>query len=57
MSDSKFVYQAVNIESAEHQLEILEEKWGKKYPHVLRSWRKNWNTYLDILCLARPSGE
>lgn len=27
---------------AEHHLLELEEKWGKKYPAVLRSWNDNW---------------
>lgn len=27
---------------AEHQLLELGEKWGKKYPAVLKSWQTNW---------------
>jgi transposase-like protein len=44
MADLKLVYQASNKEIAEDQLEKLDEKWGKKYPVVLKSWQNNWNT-------------
>lgn len=43
MADLKPVYQAVNIDQAEVNLVDLEEKWGKKYPAVTDSWRRNWD--------------
>jgi Transposase and inactivated derivatives len=43
MADLKPVYQAVSKEEAEHRLEQLQEKWGKKYPVVIDSWRRNWD--------------
>lgn len=43
MADLKPVYRAVSKEAAEHHLLQLEEKWGKKYPVVLDSWRRNWD--------------
>lgn len=42
MADLKEVYKASNLNSAENNLDKLEEKWGKKYPNVIRSWRNNW---------------
>jgi transposase-like protein len=42
MVDLKTVYQASSIELAENNLLQLEEKWGKKYPMVIRSWHENW---------------
>jgi putative transposase len=54
MADLKLVYQAVNIDSAEHQLDILEEKWGKKYPHVIRSWRNNWEHLSGYFLFSEP---
>jgi transposase-like protein len=42
MQDLKKVYQAINKNSAEYALDSLEEKWGKKYPAVLKSWRNKW---------------
>ncbi|NLU96303.1 IS256 family transposase [Chitinophaga sp. Ak27] len=43
MADLKPVYQAVSKEEAESQLEQLDDKWGKKYPVVIDSWRRNWD--------------
>lgn len=42
MRDLKEVYQAGTLELAEHYLNELEQKWGKKYPVVIKSWRNNW---------------
>jgi putative transposase len=42
MTDLKPVYQAVSKDEAEQQLQELKEKWGKKYPVVLDSWKRNW---------------
>jgi transposase-like protein len=42
MLDLRTVYQAANKQTAEENLNTMEEKWGKKYPAVFRSWRDNW---------------
>ncbi len=42
MADLKSVYQASTEEIALQQLEVLENKWGKKYPSTVNSWRNNW---------------
>lgn len=42
MSDLKLVYQATSKDVAEYQLLALDEKWGKKYPMVIKSWQNNW---------------
>ena len=42
MKDLKQVYQASNKENAEYHLLKLEEKWGEKYPMVIKSWQSNW---------------
>jgi putative transposase len=42
MNDLKEVYQAGTLELAEYYLDELEQKWGKKYPVVIKSWRNNW---------------
>lgn len=42
MADLKLVYGAVTLEDAEYRLEELREKWGKKYPQILKSWDVNW---------------
>jgi transposase-like protein len=42
MADLKQMYQATSLDLAEHHLLLLDEKWGKKYPAVLKSWHTNW---------------
>lgn len=43
MQDLKPVYKAVSKELAEKALLDLEEKWGKKYPMVIKSWKDKWD--------------
>jgi transposase-like protein len=40
--DMKLIYKAPAIDAAEQALEGFEEKWGKQYPAMIRSWRHNW---------------
>ena len=42
MADLKGVYQAKTREKAEHGLNRLDQKWGKQYPKIIASWRRNW---------------
>jgi putative transposase len=42
MRDLKLVYQAPSLDVAEQKLLELDEKWGKKYPVVLKSWHHHW---------------
>ncbi len=42
LKDLKGVYQASSLLQAEQELDSLEDKWGKKYPVVISSWRNNW---------------
>jgi transposase-like protein len=42
MKDLKEVYKASTKEYAEQKLLELGEKWGKKYPLVIKSWMTNW---------------
>ena len=43
MTDLKRVYRASNKELACSELDRLDERWSKKYPIVIRSWRNNWD--------------
>lgn len=40
--DMKSIYKAPNLEAAEAALQGFEDKWGTKFPPVVRSWRNNW---------------
>ena len=42
-SDLKEVYKATTEEVALGNLDKFEEKWGKKYPGAIGSWRANWH--------------
>lgn len=43
MVDLKRVYRALTKDEAERELDKLESIWGKKYPVVIESWRRNWD--------------
>jgi len=43
VKDLKLIYKASSLEIAEHNLDLLETKWGKQYPMVITSWRTNWS--------------
>lgn len=42
IKDLKTVYKAPTEELARTNLDIFEDKWGKKYPMCVSSWRNNW---------------
>lgn len=42
MHSLKEVYQASTKEQAEKGLALLEDKWGKQYPMMIKSWFNNW---------------
>lgn len=52
MKDLKSAYQALTIEESELAFGVFKDKWGKKYPMVVRSWENNWlelTTYFGYL--------
>ena len=42
LADSKKIYDAMDIESAQTAFNKLEDIWGKKYPYAVKSWIANW---------------
>ena len=48
MADLKTIYQAATREKAAHALNRLEQKWGKRYPKVIESWRRNWDNLMTM---------
>ena len=42
ITDMKSIYQAPTKEQAEKALITFGEKWNKKYPRVVDSWKNNW---------------
>lgn len=54
----KQIYQASSLEKAELELDHFAQKWGSKYPIVVRSWKKNWaelSTYFDFPAVIRKA--
>ncbi|MGL4970816.1 MAG: IS256 family transposase [Cetobacterium sp.] len=43
IADLKLVYKAATEENALLNLELFDEKWGKKYPKIAISWKNNWH--------------
>ena len=41
-TDLKPIYKAISEEKALEELDRFEERWGKKYPLAIKSWRSNW---------------
>ncbi len=54
MKDLKEVYKATNIEVAEHNLDLMQTKWGKQYPIVFKSWRTNWDRLTNYFKYPEP---
>jgi len=43
MKDLKKSISGWTLELAEYYLGELDQKWGEKYPAVIKSWRSNWS--------------
>lgn len=54
IKDLKTVYRASSLELAEHNLDLLEKKWGKQYPMVIQSWRANWKRLSQYFKYPEP---
>jgi transposase-like protein len=47
--DVKPIYTAVNADAAAAALDAVEQKWGKRYPAIIRLWRKAWGEFIPFL--------
>lgn len=54
MKDLKFVYKASTEDLAKLELEKLNEKWGQKYPIVIKSWKENWTNLSQYFQYSEP---
>lgn len=48
-ADMKPIYTAPTIDAAELALSQFEEKWGKRYPTSIASWKNNWTRLTTFL--------
>lgn len=53
MKDLKLVYKADTKDLSEENLELLSEKWSKKYPIVIKSWKNNWENLSTYFSYAQ----
>lgn len=54
MKDLKTVYTADTKELAEQSLLELDERWGSKYPMVLKSWQTKWDYLSAYFKYSKP---
>ena len=47
--DLKPIYTAVNAAAAQAALEELAERWGQRYPAIIRLWRNAWEEFVPFL--------
>ena len=47
--DLKPIYQAANADAAAAALDGLDDKWGKRYPAMIRLWRNAWAEFIPFL--------
>ena len=48
-ADMRAIYEAASEKTALPALEKLDEKWGKQYPAVIKSWRDKWDLLINFL--------
>lgn len=48
LRDMKSIYKATNLPQAEEALEQFEDKWSKKYPAMIKSWKHNWEGLISF---------
>ncbi|EBS5930363.1 IS256 family transposase [Salmonella enterica subsp. enterica serovar Saintpaul] len=51
-ADLRAIYNAANLEAAEHALEAFSARWDDKYPTISQSWRNNWERLIVIFDFA-----
>ncbi len=53
-ADLKEIYRAENADAAALRLDDFEKKWGKKYPPIAQSWRRNWEQVIPFFSYPEP---
>ena len=47
--DLRPIYTATGPDAAAAALDALDDKWGKKYPAIIRLWRNAWSEFIPFL--------
>jgi len=53
-ADLKAIYQAATVLEAEQALEAFDQKWGAKYPTIVRQWRLKWSDIIAMFEFPPP---
>lgn len=48
-ADLKLIYSSITEEEAFTSLSDFDTKWGKRYPHITKSWQNNWQNLVVFL--------
>ncbi|MFJ9391563.1 transposase, partial [Nocardioides sp. NPDC101246] len=48
-AELKVVYTSPTPEAAEVEFDAFEERWGIKYPALIRLWRNSWDEFVPFL--------
>jgi putative transposase len=49
VKDLRVIYTAIDADRALHALDAFEQKWGQKFPPVVRAWREAWEHVIPFL--------
>src|SRR5581483_4342305 len=53
-ADLKVIYQSATVLEAEQALEAFAQKWGEKYPTIMRQWRAKWGDLITLFEFPTP---
>ena len=50
----KTIYTATTAEAASQALDAFEEKWGDRFPMVVKTWRSRWENVIPFFGYPKP---
>lgn len=53
-ADLKTIYQSATVLEAEGALDAFEQKWGEKYPTIVKQWRAKWSDIITLFEFPAP---
>jgi putative transposase len=53
-ADLKTIYQSATVLEAEQALETFAQKWGEKYPTIVKQWRAKWSDIITLFEFPAP---
>lgn len=48
-ADMRGIYTAINLQAAEEALDVMDQKWAKTYPGMVKTWRSAWTEIVPFL--------